>query len=97
MAMQHPVLYPVLSSDKEEISIADMTISRDHLQAHYGKAEVAKHFAVWSFTTSVLRTNADKRVFFSTTSTVAGWETVASFHRTKPQGAAQGFSLAKTP
>ena len=36
---------------------------------------------------SSLKTDADKRVFFSTKSSVAGWDRVASFDRAETQGA----------
>ena len=89
MAMRHLRLDSVLSSDKEEVPVADRTISRDCLNAHFGKSKVAKHFAVWSLISSSLKTqiDADKRVFFSTKSPVAGWERVASFLRAESQGA----------
>ena len=48
MAMRHLRLDSVLSGDTEEVPVADRTISRDHLNAHYGYSRVvAKHFAVW--------------------------------------------------
>ena len=87
MAMQHLHLDSVLSVDKEEIPVADRTISRDRLNAHYGNSKVAKYFAVWSLISSSLKTDADKTVFFSTKSPVAGWDRVASFHRAETQGA----------
>ena len=65
----------------------DSTISHNRLKAHYGNSKVAKHVAVRSLTSSSLNTDADKRVFFSTKSPVAGWDTVASFHRAETQGA----------
>ena len=46
MAMRHLRLDYVRSGDKEEIPVADRTISRDGLNAHYGNSKVAKHFAV---------------------------------------------------
>ena len=81
IAMRHLRLNSVLSGDKEEIPVADRTISRDRLDAHYGNSKVAKHFAVWSLISSSLETDADKRLFSSIKSPVAGWDTVASFHR----------------
>ena len=54
MAMRHLRLDSVLSGDKKEIPVADRMISRDRLNAHYGNSEVAKHFAVWSLTSSSL-------------------------------------------
>ena len=87
MAMRHLRLDSVLSGDKEEVPVADRTILRDRLNAHFGKSKVAEHFAVWSLISSSLKTDVDKRVFFSTKSPVAGWERVASFHRTETQGA----------
>ena len=63
MAMRHLRLDSVLSGDKEEVPVADRTISRDRLNAHFGKLKVAKHFAVWSLISSSLKTDADKRVF----------------------------------
>ena len=87
MAMRHLRLDSVLSGDKEEVPVADRTISRDRLNGHYGNSKVAKHFAVWSLISSSLKTDADKRVFFSTQSPVSGWERVASFHRAETQGA----------
>ena len=87
MAMRHLRLDSVLSGDKEEVPVADGTISRDCLNAHFSKWKVAKHFAVWSLISSSLKTDADKRVFFSTKSPVAGWERGASFHRAETQGA----------
>ena len=92
MAMRHLSLDSVLSGDKEEVPAMDRTISRDCLNAHFGKAKVAKHFAVWSLISSSLKTDADKRVFFSTKSPVAGWERVASFRRAETQGAKLLFS-----
>ena len=65
----------------------DRTISRDRLYAHYDNSKVVKHFAVWSLSSSSLKTYADKRLFFSTKSSVAGWDRVASFHREETQGA----------
>ena len=44
-----------------------------------------KHFAVWSLISSSLKTNADKRVFFSMKSSVAGWDRFASYHREETQ------------
>ena len=87
MAMRHLRLDYVLSGDKEEVPVADRTISRDRLNAHFGKSKVAKHFAVWSLLSSSLKSDPDKRVFFSTKSPVAGWERVAYFHRAETQGA----------
>ena len=87
MAMRHLRLDSVLSGDKEEVPVADRAISRDRLNAHYGSSKVAKYFAVWSLISSSLKTDADKRVFFSTNSPVAGWERAASFHRAETQGA----------
>ena len=81
MAMRHLRLDSMLSGDKNKISVADTTISRDRLNAHYGISKVVKHFAVWSLISSSLKTDADKREFFSTKSPVAGWDRVASFHR----------------
>ena len=78
----------MLSGDKEEVPVADMTISRDRLNAHYGNSKVAKHFAVWSLISSSLKTDdADKRAFFSTKSPVASWDGVAFCHRAETQGA----------
>ena len=77
----------MLSGDKEEVPVADRTISRDRLNAHYGNSKVAKYFAVWSLISSSLKTDADKQVFFSTKSPLAGWERIASFHRAETQGA----------
>ena len=77
----------VLAGDKEEIPVADRTISRGHLHAHYGYSKVASHFAVLSLISSSLKTGADKGLFFSTKSPVAGWDRVASFHRTETRGA----------
>ena len=87
MAMRHLRLDSVLSGDKEEVPVVDRTISRDRLDAHFGKSKVAKHFAIWSLISSSLKTDADKRVFFSTKSPVAGWESIASFHRAETKGA----------
>ena len=44
MAMPHLRLDFVLVGDKEQIPVADRTISRDRLHAHYGSAKVATHF-----------------------------------------------------
>ena len=63
----------VLSGDKEEVPVADRTISHDRLNAHYVNSKVAKTFAVWSLISSSLKTDTDKRVFFSTKLSVAGW------------------------
>ena len=79
-------LESVLSGDKEKIPVANRTISRDRLNAHYGNSKVAKHFAVWSIISSSLETDADERVFFSAKSPVVGWDRVASFHRAEIQG-----------
>ena len=87
MAMRHPRLDSALSGDKEEIPVADRTISRGCLNASYGNSKVAKHFAVWSLISTSLKTDADKRVFFSTKSPVASWDRVASFHCAEIQGA----------
>ena len=87
MAMRHLRLDSVLSGDKEEVPVADRTISRDRLNAHYGNSKVAKHSAVRSLILSSLKTDADKRVFFSTKSPVAGWDRVASLHHAETQGA----------
>ena len=46
MAMRHLRLNSVLSGAKEEIPVADRTISRDHLNVHYGNSKLAKHFGV---------------------------------------------------
>ena len=46
MAIRHLRLDSVLAGDKEEISVADRTISRNCLPAHYGKSKVAKYFAL---------------------------------------------------
>ena len=77
MAMRHLRLDSVLSGDMEEIPVADRTISRDRLNAHYGNFEVAKYFAVWSLISSSLMTNADERVISSTKSPLAGWDRVS--------------------
>ena len=87
MAMRHLRLDSLLSGDKEEVPVADRTISRDRLNSLYGNSKVAKHFAVWCLISSSLKTDTDKRVFFSTKSPVAGWDRVASFHRAETQGA----------
>ena len=71
MAVRHLRLNSVLSGDEEEVPVAYRTISRDRLNAHYGNSEVAKDFAVWSLISSSLKTDANKRVFFSTKSPVA--------------------------
>ena len=81
MAMRHLRLDSVLSVDKEEVSVTDRTISRDCLSTHCGSSKVATHFAVWSLISSSLKTDAEKQVFFSTKSSVAGWDRVASSHR----------------
>ena len=70
MAMRHLRLDSVLSGDKEEALVADRTISRDRLNAHFGNSKVAKHFAVWSLISSSLKTDADK-LFYSVQS--HGW------------------------
>ena len=72
MATRHLRPDSVLSGDKEEVPVADRTISRDRLNAHYDNSKVAKHFAVWNLISSSLKTDAGERVFFSTTSPVAG-------------------------
>ena len=46
MAIRHLRLDSVLAGNKEEISVADRTISRDCLPAHCGKSKVAKYFAL---------------------------------------------------
>ena len=80
MPMRHLRLDSVLSGDKEEILVVDRTISRDRLNTHNGNSKVAKHFAVLSRISSLLKTDADKRVCFSTKSPVTGWDRVAYFH-----------------
>ena len=87
VAMRYLRLDSVLSGDKEEVPVAERTILRDRLNAHYGNSKVAKTFADLSLISSLLKTDADKRVFFGTKSPVAGWERVASFHRAETQGA----------
>ena len=86
-AMRQVRLDSVLSGDKEEVPVADRTISHDRLNAHYVNSKVARTFAVWSLISSSLKTDTDKRVFFSTKSPVAEWKRVASFHRAETQGA----------
>ena len=78
MAMRHLRLNSVLSGDEEEVPVGDKTISRDRLNAHYGNSEVAKDFAVWSLISSSLKTDANKRVFFSTKSSVAFFSSLIS-------------------
>ena len=46
MAMRHLRLDSALSGDKEEVPIANRTISRDRLNAQYDNSKAAKHFAV---------------------------------------------------
>ena len=87
MTMRHLRLYSVFAGDKEEILVADRTISRGRLHINYGNSKVAKYFAVWSLISSSLTTHADKRVRFNTRSPVAGWDRVASFHRAETQRA----------
>ena len=87
MAIRHLRLDSVLSVDKEEVLVTDRTISRDCLNTHCGNSKVATHFAVWSLISSSLKTDAEKQVFFSTKSSVAGWDSVAFFHRAETQGA----------
>ena len=58
--MRYLRLNSVLSGNKEEVPVADRTISRDRLKTHYGNSKVAKHFAVWSLISSPLKTDADK-------------------------------------
>ena len=88
IALRHLRLHFMLSGDKEEVPVADRTISLDRLNAHYGNSKVAKHFAVWSLISSSLKTDANKRLFFQyTKSPVAGWDRVASFHRAETPGA----------
>ena len=62
-AMRHLRLDSGLAGDKQEFSVADRTISRDRLHAHYGNSRMAKYFAVCSLILSSLKTDADKRVF----------------------------------
>ena len=72
MAMRHLRLDSVLSGNKEEIPVADRTISSDRLNAHFDNSKVAKQFAVWRLISNSLKADdADKQVFFSTTSPVA--------------------------
>ena len=87
MAVRHLRLDSALASDKEGIPVADRTISRDRLHAHYGNSKVAKHFVMWSLISSSLKTDADKRVVFSTKLPVASWDRVVSFCRAETQGA----------
>ena len=61
MGMRHLRLDSVLSVDKEEIPVADRTISRDRLNAHCGNSKVATHVAVWSLISSFI----DVRFHFS--------------------------------
>ena len=81
MVVRHLRLDSVLSGDKEEVPVAERTISRDRLNAYYGNSKIAKRLAVWSLISSSPRTDADKRVFFRRKSPVAGWDMVASFYR----------------
>ena len=55
MTIRHLRLDSVLSGDKEEVPVADRTISRDRLNAHCGNLKVAMHFAVWSLFQARLR------------------------------------------
>ena len=87
MAIRHLRLDSVLSADKEEVLVTDRTISRDCLNTHCGNSKVATHFAVRSLISRSLKTDAEKQVFFSTKSSVAGWDRVAFFHRAETQGA----------
>ena len=66
MAMRPLRLDSVLSGDKEEVPVADRTISRDRSNGHYGSSMEAKYFAVLSLISISLKTDADTRVFFST-------------------------------
>ena len=43
MAVRHLRVDFVLSGDNEEVPVADRTISRDRLNAHYGNSKVAMH------------------------------------------------------
>ena len=63
MALRHLRLDSVLACDKEETPVADRMISRDRLHAHYGNLKVAKHFAVWSLISNLLKTDANEDVF----------------------------------
>ena len=85
--MRHLRLNSVIDADKEEILVADRTISRDRSNAHGGNSKVAKHFAVWSPISSSPNRHADKQEYFGTKSPVTGWDRVASFHRAVTQGA----------
>ena len=71
MATRHLRLDSVLYGDKE-VPVGDRTILRDSLNAHYGNSKMTKHFTIWNLIPSSLKKNADKRVFFSTKSPVAG-------------------------
>ena len=62
MAMRHLHLDSVLTGDKEEVLTRQIS--------HHGNSKVAKHFTVRSLISSSLKSNADKRVFFSTKSPV---------------------------
>ena len=75
-----------MRGNREEIPVNDKTIPRERSHAHYGEAQVAKHLAVYITISRVLKSDADKRVLLSTTSPVAGWERIATFHRTKTRG-----------
>ena len=77
----------MFSGDKEKVPVVDRTISRNRLNVHYGNSKVAKHFAFWSLISSSLKTDADKRVFFSTKSPVVRWDRVTSFRCAETQGA----------
>ena len=87
MAMRHLRLGYVFFGDKKEVPVADRMTSCDRLNAHHGNSKVAKHFSVWSLLSSSQKRGADKRVFFSTKSPVAGWDRVASLYRAETQGA----------
>ena len=61
----------MLDGEKEEAPVVGRKkIFCDRLHAHYGRSNCRKHFAVWSPTSSSLKTDADKQVFLYTKSPV---------------------------
>ena len=87
IAMRHLRIDSMLAGNKKEIPVTERSISPDRLHAHYGNSNVAKHFTMCSLISSLLKTDADIRICFSTKSPVAGWDRVASFYRAEIQGA----------
>ena len=53
----------MLAAGKQEIPVADRTISRDRLHADYGELEGSELFALWNLISTSLKTDADNEPF----------------------------------